>query len=202
MNLANLITLLRFPLLVGIVTLLYLGDSMGQLIAAPLILLLILMDSMDGIVARRRREATLAGSMLDVAADRAVEIVLWVVFTHLNMIPFVIPLVFIIRGTLTDTIRNAAQQHGVSPHGMMQTPLGRWLVASHAMRSSYGAIKAAAFVLLALALGLQSGEIAGWYPVWIAGAVATWASLIVCVLRGVPVLVEAPVLFQTASSEV
>ncbi len=34
------------------------------------------MDSLDGLVARQRREQTLIGSTLGVAADRAVEIVL------------------------------------------------------------------------------------------------------------------------------
>ncbi len=198
MNLANLITLLRFPLLCAITPLLYFGRSTDQLIATLLILILILMDSLDGIVARRRRETTLAGSMLDVAADRVVEIVLWVVFMHIGLIPFIIPFVFIVRGTLTDTIRNAAQEHGESPHSMMQTRLGYWLVASRAMRSSYGVIKAAAFMLLALTLSLKSGGYGAWYMVWVTGLIATWTALAMCVLRGLPVLVEAPLLFQRA----
>ena len=71
MNVANLITVLRFPLLIVIVLLLYFGGTVGQLIDAPLIVVLILMDSLDGIVARRRNEQTLIGSALDIAADRA-----------------------------------------------------------------------------------------------------------------------------------
>lgn len=76
MNLANLITVLRFPLLIVVVLLLYYGGSVGPLIDVPLIVALILMDSLDGFVARRRREQTLVGGALDIAADRAVEIVL------------------------------------------------------------------------------------------------------------------------------
>jgi len=45
MNVANLITVLRFPLLVFIVLLLFFGAAAGQLIAVPLIVALILMDS-------------------------------------------------------------------------------------------------------------------------------------------------------------
>ncbi len=108
MNVANLITILRFPLLVVVVLLLYFGGAVGQLIDAPLIVVLILMDSLDGVVARRRGEQTLIGSALDIAADRAVEIVLWVVYAQLGLIPVVIPLTVIIRGALTDTIRNVA----------------------------------------------------------------------------------------------
>ncbi len=45
MNLANLITVLRFPLLLLVVALLYLGGAAGQFIDVGLIALLILMDS-------------------------------------------------------------------------------------------------------------------------------------------------------------
>ena len=76
MNVANLITMLRFPLLVLVVLLLYFGGSAWQLVDAFLIVVLILMDTLDGVVARRRHEQTLIGAALDVAADRAVEIVL------------------------------------------------------------------------------------------------------------------------------
>ncbi|MBC8248982.1 MAG: CDP-alcohol phosphatidyltransferase family protein, partial [Anaerolineales bacterium] len=156
-NVANLITVLRFPLLVVIVLLLYFGGTVGQLIDAPLIVALILMDSLDGIVARRRDEQTLIGGALDIAADRAVEIALWVTYAHLRLISVVVPLTVVIRGALTDSIRNVALQHGQSAHSMMRSSWGRWLVKSGTMRSSYAVVKAVAFTLLALALGLQTG---------------------------------------------
>jgi phosphatidylglycerophosphate synthase len=202
MNLANLITLLRFPLLVLIVVLLYFGGSAGQLIDVFLIVGLILMDSLDGIIARRRNEQTLIGSALDVAADRAVEIVLWVTYAHLGLIPIAIPLTVIIRGALTDSIRNIALQHGKSAHSMMRTSWGRWLVASGYMRTGYAVVKAVAFALLALALGLQSGRYAAWRSVWVAGSAFSWISLAVCILRGFPVIVEAPSLFRSAEFQV
>ncbi len=201
MNVANLITVLRFPLLVLVVLLLYFGGAAGQLTSAGLIILLILMDSLDGIVARRRGEQTLIGSALDVAADRAVEIVMWVIYAHLGLIPALIPVTVIIRGALTDSVRNIALQYGKSSHSMMRTPWGRWLVASNYMRTGYAVVKAIAFTLLALALGLRSGEMA-WRGVWIAGLAFTWLSLILCLLRGLPVIIEAPALFRSAEFQV
>ncbi len=198
MNLANLITTLRFPVLLIVVALLYLGGPVGQLLDVGLIALLILMDSLDGMIARRRQETTLAGSMLDVAADRAVEIVLWVVFAHLGLIPLIIPLIFIVRGALTDSIRQVAVQAGESPHSMMRTPLMRWLVASRAMRSSYGAVKALAFMTLALAVGLRTGAMP-WVGVWTAGLVMAWLATALCLVRGLPVLLDAGHLFRTSS---
>ncbi len=202
MNVANLITVLRFPLLVVIVLLLYFGGAVGQLIGAFLIIVLILMDSLDGIVARWRSEQTLIGSALDVAADRAVEIVLWVAYAHLRLIPAIIPLTVIIRGALTDSIRNIALQYGRSAHNMMRSSWGRWLVVSSPMRTGYAVLKAVAFTLLALALGLKSGGYATWHSAWIAGSVFSWLSLVMCILRGLPVIVEAPALFQSAEFQV
>ena len=73
MNLANSITLARFPLLILLVWMLYTGGAWGRFLAVPGIVLLIGMDAFDGIVARRRNETSLLGSVLDIAADRAVE---------------------------------------------------------------------------------------------------------------------------------
>jgi CDP-diacylglycerol--glycerol-3-phosphate 3-phosphatidyltransferase len=196
MNLANLITVLRFPLLLLVVALLYFGGSAGQFVGVSLIALLILMDSLDGIIARRRHEETLLGGMLDIAADRAVEIVLWVVFAHLGLIPLIIPVIFIVRGALTDSIREVALRAGESPHSMMRAQLARWLVASPVMRSSYGAIKALAFVTLALAAALQSGDTAHWASIWTVSLIAAWLATVMCVVRGLPVILDAGHLFR------
>lgn len=202
MNVANLITVLRFPLLVVIVLLLYCGRTVGQLISAPLIVALILMDSLDGIVARRRDEQTLIGGALDIAADRAVEIVLWVTYAHLRLISVVVPLTVVIRGALTDSIRNVALQHGQSAHSMMRSSWGRWLVKSGSMRTAYAVAKAVAFTLLALALGLQTGGHAAWYGVWIVASVVSWIAVALCIVRGLPVLIEVRGLFKSAEFHV
>jgi len=202
MNVANLITMLRFPLLVVVVLLFYFGGSVGQLIDAPLIVVLILMDSLDGIVARRRNEQTLIGGALDIAADRAVEIVLWVTYAHLRLVSVAIPLTVVIRGALTDSIRSVALQHGQSAHSMMRSSWGRWLVNSGAMRTSYAVTKAVAFTLLALALGLQTGGHAAWYNVWLVASVVSWVAVAICIVRGLPVLIEARGLFRSAEFQV
>jgi CDP-diacylglycerol--glycerol-3-phosphate 3-phosphatidyltransferase len=202
MNVANLITVLRFPLLVVIVSLLYFGGAIGQLIGAPLIVALILMDSLDGVVARRRNEQTLIGGALDIAADRAVEIVLWVVYAQLRLILVAIPLTVVIRGALTDSIRNVALQHGQSAHSMMRSSWGRWLVNSPAMRTSYGVAKTVAFTLLAVALGLQTRGHTAWYNVWLVASVVSWVAVAICIVRGLPVLIEARGLFRSAEFQV
>jgi len=198
---ANTITLARIPLLIGVVLLLYLGSPAVQIAAAGLVLFLILMDTLDGIVARRRHEVGMLGSKLDIAVDRIVELVMWVVFADLDLISVAIPIIVIIRGGLVDTVRSFSLVFGETSFGMMQTKWGRRLVASGFMRSLYGVAKAAAFCLLALALGLRrlwaGTDKAGWAQgVWVLAVVMSWIAAAFCVIRGAPVLLEARTLLR------
>jgi CDP-diacylglycerol--glycerol-3-phosphate 3-phosphatidyltransferase len=198
---ANAITLARLPLLIVIVALLYVGSPAVQLATAGLVLVLIFLDTVDGIVARRRQEVGMVGSKLDIAVDRIVELVMWVVYADLNLISAAIPIIVIIRGGLVDAVRSFSLLWGETSFGMMQTKWGRRLVASSFMRSLYGLAKAAAFCLLAVALGLQGlwagTPKANWAEaVWIIAVIVSWIATAICVIRGVPVLWEARTLLK------
>ncbi len=204
---ANTVTLARIPLLIAIIFLLYLGSPTVQVVTAGLVLVLILMDTLDGVIARRRQEVGMLGSKLDIAVDRIVELVMWVVYANLNLISVAIPVIVIIRGGLVDTVRSFSLVYGETSFGMMQTKWGRRLVASGFMRSLYGISKAAAFCMLALALGLQ-GLWAGtpkadWAEVVLVVAVVlSWIAAAICVIRGAPVLLEAPALLKDLDARV
>jgi len=204
---ANWITLARLPLLIGIVLLLYVDVPQVQVATAPLVLVLIFMDTLDGVVARRRHEVGMLGSKLDIGVDRIVELVLWIVYAHLNLISVAIPVIFVIRGGLVDTLRSFSLVWGETSFGMMRTKWGRRLVVSGFMRSLYGVSKAAAFCLLALALGLR-GQWAGTpqagvaEAVWIVAVVASWIATAICIVRGAPVLVEARTLLRDLDARV
>ncbi len=204
---ANTITLARVPLLIVVALLLYYGSPQVQVVSSAIVLFLILMDTLDGIVARRRGESSMLGSKLDIAVDRIVEMVLWVVYANLGLISVAIPIIVIIRGGLVDTIRSFSLIWGETSFGMMQTRWGRWLVGSGFMRSLYGFAKAAAFCLLALALGLR-GLWAGGpkegvaETVWIVAVILSWISTALCVIRGAPVLLEARTLLRDLDSKV
>src|SRR3546814_12961648 len=96
-------------------------------------------------------------------------------------------LVFIIRGTIVDSIRYAAIAEGKTAFGMMQSPLGRFLVAGRFMRGFYGALKAVTFGWVLLFQPWQALDPA-WWPAW-SGTVATvtaelvYASVLVCLVR-------------------
>jgi len=192
---ANAITTARFPLLAVLVILLYLGTPLARIIAVPLLILLLAMDTLDGVVARYRGETSLLGSVLDVASDRTVEQVLWIVLADLGMVSIIIPLIIVPRGILTDAIRSVAVSSGIEPFEMMRSRVGKFLVQSPVMRTSYSASKVVAFVGMTVAYMLQ-GLGHAWYTVWNIALFSSWIALALCLLRGLPVIIEAPRFFR------
>ena len=204
---ANAITLSRLPLLVVIVVLLYIGSPWVHIATAGLVVILILMDTLDGVVARYRHEEGMLGSKLDIAVDRAVELVLWVAYSGLGLISVAIPIIVIIRGTMVDAVRSFSLMWGETSFGMMQTKWGKRLVASGVMRSLYGLTKALAFCTLALSLGLR-GLWAGTprastaEAVWVFAVTMSWIATAICIIRGAPVLIEARTTLSDLDSKV
>lgn len=191
---ANLITLARFCLLFLLVGMAYWAQPAWQLLNAPLVIVIIGLDAVDGYVARRRGEASVFGSIFDIAVDRAVENVLWIVLGHLALIPMWVAIVFVVRGAIVDTIRYAVMSGDATPFGIMRSPLGRALVASRAMRGVYGTVKAAAFAWV-LWLQPMPALAAGWWQRWgdicetVTGGLIG-ASVALCLIRGIPVVAE------------
>jgi len=204
---ANTITLARIPLLIVVVLLLYMGSPEIQVLTAFLVLFLIFMDTLDGMVARRRHEVGVLGSKLDIAVDRIVEQVLWVVYANLGLISVAIPIIFLIRGGLVDTVRGFSLVWGETSFGMMQTKWGQRLVGSNFMRSIYGLFKAVAFFTLALVLGLRqlwkgTPRAGSVEALWIVAVVLSWIATAICVIRGAPVLIEARTLLKDLDAKV
>lgn len=191
---ANIITASRLILLLALVLLAYYAPAPVQQINAPLLALIIMLDGVDGYVARKRRETSVFGAIFDIAVDRVVEIVLWVVLSDLGLIPVWVPLLFIVRGVIVDSIRYAAISEGETAFGMMKSPIGRFVVAGRFMRGLYGTVKALTFgwVLLIQPWPVLHPEFWARHEAELAGATMTLVVLAaaLCVIRGAPVVVE------------
>ncbi|MHB0857184.1 MAG: CDP-alcohol phosphatidyltransferase family protein [Anaerolineae bacterium] len=194
---ANLITVARLPLLILTVLLLYAASPFTRLLSVPLLGIVILLDSIDGIVARIRKEESLLGSVLDIMTDRSVELVMWVALSNLDLISVVVPIVFILRGTIVDSLRSMSVSAGTAPFKAMRTGIGRWLVGSPVMRSGYAITKLVSFSGLALVRALQGYAEVGAVDVgtvdslWAVFRVTSWIAMVLCLTRGVPVVAEA-----------
>ena len=191
---ANWVTFGRFVLLFVLLAIIYSNDPAWQLINAPLTVFIIALDGVDGWVARRFGEESLFGATFDIAIDRIVETVLWVVLAHLGFIGVWIPLLFIIRGNLVDAIRSKGAATGTAAFDMMQSPVGRFLVAGRFMRGFYAVLKAVTFawILLWQPFDVVAPDFWAANGVWLSaiGLGLAWASAAICVARGLPVIIE------------
>lgn len=192
---ANLVTLARLLLLLVIAWLYYLPPSPWQFAGFFLTIFVFVSDGLDGYIARKRNETSLFGALFDIAGDRITELTLWIVAADTNLVPVWVPLVFIIRGVIVDTIRSSkAVAEGVTPFGLMRSRFGKFVVASKLMRVLYAVVKASAFSGLALLTPFPAVLPELWaYVDWLITGLTyffVYLSVLLCILRGLPVIAE------------
>jgi CDP-diacylglycerol--glycerol-3-phosphate 3-phosphatidyltransferase len=203
---ANRVTVTRIALVFFLVVLVYHQNVVARLLAAVLAVGVIVMDWLDGYLARRLKESTTLGGVLDIAGDRIIENVLWIILADLRLVPVWIPIVVVSRDILTDGIRGYVLRFGYTAFGertMMRTPLGRFLTGSPLMRTAYAVLKAFTFgwLLGVTALAEVSSLRPRLDPAWIAAGldVGYWSAVLtaaVCLVRGIPVIIEGVALIQ------
>ena len=191
---ANLITCGRVILLFLFAGFAANGDPTLALLAIPLALITVLMDWLDGVVARRYGCESKVGGVLDIAGDRIVENVWWILFAWLRLVPLWVPVIVLSRGFVTDAIRSTALSMGHTAFGkgtMMRSRIGHALVASRTSRGLYCGIKVLAFELLFTTNALQQvfhprEPLAEGFASLALGA--TYLTVAICVVRGIPVI--------------
>lgn len=195
MAVANLITIVRFPLLLVYLLMIYLGNPVVQLLSVPYLFFALFLDTVDGVIARRTGTTSLMGSVLDIATDRTYELVLWVVLADLGTISVAIPLIIITRTVLTDAIRSIGVSQGKAPFEQQGSGLGRFLVSSPWMRSGYSISKIIAFCGLTLGFALSSFPEGGSLqsasePILRLSEIVAWVAVVFSVVRGAPVILS------------
>jgi CDP-diacylglycerol--glycerol-3-phosphate 3-phosphatidyltransferase len=201
---ANLVVLARVLLLFVVVGVwarkTFLDLWWIDLLMVLLLVVVIVLDGVDGWVARKRNEASDVGALLDIAGDRIVELVTWVFFAirqHPDGTPFVpywIAAAIIARTVVNDLIRTVAFQRGKTPFGaksMMESGWAKELTASRWSRAVYGVLKTVAFCGLGIVLGLERMGQAGGAFIQVARPVTdvlVYATAMFCIVRAVPVI--------------
>jgi len=173
-------------------------NFVADVLAVLLTITAIALDGVDGYLARTRNLATPLGAQLDILGDRIVENLFFTYFAVAGLVPLWVPVLFFIRGTLTDFLRSLAARDGRSGFGrnsMLETWWGKLLVASRASRAAYATLKCLCFCYLGLLLPLPHVP-AEWIPsstrllLTGAGQALVAATVAFCVLRAIPVLWE------------
>jgi CDP-diacylglycerol---glycerol-3-phosphate 3-phosphatidyltransferase len=158
----------------------------------------IALDALDGYLARARNLATPLGAQLDILGDRLVENVFFTFFAVAGLVSIWVPVVFFVRGTLTDFLRSLAAHSGRSGFGsagMLESWWGRALVASRSSRAAYAALKCICFCFLGLVVSLAHTP-REWLGDSTRAALGAFAQILVaitvafCLIRALPVFWE------------
>lgn len=187
---ANFVSIFRIFVMFAAVYLIYTqqGNVTAYVWALALTIIAFSLDGVDGYLARKFNEVSKFGALLDIMGDRIVENTYWVLFAVMGWLNILFPLIALTRGFITDTIRSAAMEKGLTPFGMQVNPICKWITGSKFMRITYAVAKVAAFVLIVAAKipGIQHADL-----IW---TVAYWTAVVAivfCVVRGLPVMIEA-----------
>jgi CDP-diacylglycerol--glycerol-3-phosphate 3-phosphatidyltransferase len=188
-NFANIVCINRVFLAFIAIGLLFHHHLGTTWLSFVLTIFVIWADQLDGYLARKLNQASKFGGILDIACDRIVELAYWITFAVLGWISIWIPFLFLVRGVLVDSIRTYHQEQGFTAFGektMMKSKIGRFLVASNFSRFSYALAKAIAFCLLIL---LHTNF--HWPTLTSITYFFIYFACVFCVIRGLPVILEA-----------
>lgn len=196
---ANAITLFRL-FLTFIVIAIFRQHRYIDIACIVTILIIFILDSVDGIVARKRNETSKFGAVFDIAADRIIECVFWIFFAGIDLIPFWMPIVVVTRGLLTDGIRSFGLADGKTPFEMMTIPWTRALTSSRISRAFSGVSKVLAFLFLPTVHVLTENYTQFFettYPnipiidiFTLISVIIAYVAVAICLIRGVPVIVD------------
>lgn len=189
---ANIISIFRAILCFVVAGILFIKTDRIYITAFILTILVIWMDGLDGYVARKFNETSKFGAVLDILSDRIVENVYWITFSVLGWLPLWVPLAVMTRGIVTDGLRSLALEQGFTAFGsstMMESKIGKFIVASNFCRFSYAVFKAVAFAFL-IAAHIPS-EYAAKEVITTVAYVSAYASVFFCIARGIPVVIES-----------
>ena len=187
---ANFITIFRvFLMFIGVyLVMTQEGNFNAYVWALVLTILAFSLDGLDGYVARKFHEESKLGALLDIMSDRIVENTYWIVFAVMGWLPVWFSLVALTRGFVTDTIRSAAMEKGLTPFGMQRNPICKWITGSKFMRITYAVAKVLAFIVIILA---KVPNIPNADVVYHVGYLLALIAIVFCVVRGLPVVIEA-----------
>lgn len=146
------------------------SQDANRIIFLILTIIVVALDGLDGIIARKFNQATPLGAKIDIFCDRLTELGYWYFFGYLGLIGFWVFWFFLLRGMAVDYLTRKSSK-----------PLGEsWLRSGRFMRASYGTLKLLSFALLILCPFYEI------YGLNIA-SLCTWLTVLVCFLRALPV---------------
>ncbi len=190
---ANAITLFRLFLTFIVIGLFKRSNVYIDIACIVTILIIFILDSVDGIVARKQNQTSTFGAVFDIAADRIVENVFWIYFAVIDdRISFWLPIAVVTRGFLTDGVRSIALTEGKTAFEMSSAAWSRALTSSRFSRGLYGLTKMLTFIFLPATLVLNDiyPDIQIVATFSLVSVIIAYVAVAMCIIRGIPVLVD------------
>ena len=195
---ANFISIFRIFVMFFAVYLImcFKGDFNAYVWALILTIIAFSLDGVDGYVARKFHEESKLGAVLDIMGDRIVENTYWIIFAVMGWLSVLFPLIAMTRGFVTDAIRSVAMEQGYTAFGktsMQKNPVCVFITCSKFMRILYAVAKVVAFLFIIAAYipNIPYQEI-----ILKCGTVSAIIAISLCVIRGIPVVLESKFLFE------
>lgn len=176
--LANTITLGRVFLTFGVVALFRTHPVLNRGIPAAIVLIFTL-DAVDGLVARKYNQTTQLGAILHTVADRIIENTFWIYFTVIGLTPLWMPVTILTIGFLIDNL-----------HPYINPSKNGWtyfLICSRTSLALCGIAKMSTFLFLA-SISIFKPENT---VIESAGPILVNATIVFCLIQGIPSLVIA-----------
>lgn len=191
---ANFITFFR--VFIAIIALSIMQKNAACNIAAlSLITVTMLLDALDGFIARFYNTCSLNGSIYDILADRIIENIFFIYFAAFGLFSIWFALAIMIRGLIIDAIRTVFVAQGKTAFGESSFhthPLAKTITCSKLSRGSYNTAKILIFVMFA-ALVVPSNPIFNIIPYETVKQIAElglWLTLLLAIIRALPVIYE------------
>lgn len=191
---ANTITFLR--VIIALIVLLIMQiNPLTNLIAIFFIVISMLLDALDGFIARQLNITTLSGSIYDILADRIIENIFFIFFASMSLLNAWIAIIILIRGLTIDSIRTIFISTGKSAFGKNTLHTKKWaktLTCSKLSRGLYNTFKMITFICFA-ALLVPQGYIFKFVSlnnIHLIASISVWLTVMLALLRAIPVVIE------------
>jgi phosphatidylglycerophosphate synthase len=191
---ANGITLLRV-IIAFIALVIAKINAMTNLLAVILIISALLLDAVDGFIARQLRTSNLEGSIYDILADRIIENIFFIYFAAMSLFSVWFAIIMVARGFTIDAVRTINAYHGKTAFGETTFQREKWakfFTCSRLIRGLYNTAKMFTFVGFAsllipnrIFLATISNRV---LEKWLFGFL--WLTIILAILRAIPVISE------------
>jgi len=155
-NTANIIVIFRSALVFIIILFFSLNSLLWKSIGLGLLMLIAILDWIDGYIARKYDITSKLGGLIDTLGDRITENLFLIFFAYKQLIPVAIPLIFVARSFVADFIRCQAYQNDISTFSINKSMMGILFVSSRLSRVLYLVFKLTIFFLCATILVVES----------------------------------------------